>query len=45
MKILLLEDDFILNEIILEFLQSLNYDVVATFDGQEAQNIAYEQLF
>lgn len=45
MKILLLEDDFILNEILLEFLESLNYTVVPTFDGYEAQNIAYEQLF
>ncbi len=45
MKILLLEDDFILNEILLEFLESQNYAVVSTFDGLEAQNIAYEQLF
>lgn len=45
MKILLLEDDFILNEILLEFLQSLHYDVTAVFDGQEAQALAYEQLF
>ncbi|MDD2640436.1 MAG: response regulator transcription factor [Sulfurimonadaceae bacterium] len=45
MKILLLEDDFILNEILLEFLESQNYDVISTFDGLEAQNIAYEQLF
>ena len=28
MKILLLEDDVILNEIIEEFLLSLNYDVI-----------------
>lgn len=45
MKILLLEDDFILNEILLEFLESQNYTVVSVFDGLEAQNIAYEQLF
>ncbi|MDX9796844.1 MAG: response regulator transcription factor [Arcobacteraceae bacterium] len=45
MKILLLEDDFILNEILLEFLESQNYDVISMFDGLEAQNIAYEQLF
>lgn len=45
MKILLLEDDFILNEIITEFLVSKNYDVIPTFDGIEAQNLAYEQLF
>jgi len=45
MKILLLEDDVILNEIILEFLQMQAYEVVSCFDGQEAQNIAYEELF
>lgn len=32
MKILLLEDDVILNEIIEEFLLSLNYDVITAFD-------------
>jgi DNA-binding response OmpR family regulator len=45
MKILLLEDDFILNEILLEYLQSLDYEVLSVFDGLEAQNMAYEQLF
>jgi DNA-binding response OmpR family regulator len=33
MKILLLEDDVILNEIIEEFLLSLNYDVITAFDA------------
>jgi DNA-binding response OmpR family regulator len=45
MKILLLEDDCILNEIICEFLINQNYEVISTFDGQEAQNRAYEELF
>ncbi len=45
MRILLLEDDFILNEIITEFLQGLDYTVVSVFDGQEAQDIAYKELF
>lgn len=45
MKILLLEDDFILNEIITEFLISLNYEVTAVFDGLEAQILAYEKVF
>lgn len=45
MKILLLEDDFILNEIITEFLCSLNHEVVSVFDGLEAQSFAYEKVF
>lgn len=45
MKILLLEDDFILNEIITEFLISLNYEVTVVFDGLEAQTLAYEKMF
>lgn len=45
MKILLLEDDFILNEIITEFLLSLNHEVISVFDGLEAQTLAYEKIF
>lgn len=45
MKILLLEDDLILNEIIEEFLQSLNYEVVSSFDGEEACEAIYENIF
>lgn len=45
MKILLLEDDTLLNEIIEEFLQELNYNVVSTHDGQEAIEEIYEQNF
>jgi DNA-binding response OmpR family regulator len=45
MKILLLEDDTLLNEIIEEFLQEQNYDVVSTYDGQEAIEAIYEENF
>jgi len=45
MKILLLEDDLILNEIIEEFLTNLGYEVTCAFDGHEAQIMVYETLF
>jgi DNA-binding response OmpR family regulator len=45
MKILLLEDDCILNEIIEKFLLDNNYTVVSVFDGNEAQNKAFEESF
>lgn len=45
MKILLLEDDFILNEIIEEFLLLLKYEVTVCFDGQDALEIIYEEQF
>jgi len=45
MKILLLEDDTLLNEIIEEFLEELDYDVVSTYDGQEALEAIYENAF
>lgn len=45
MKILLMEDDLLLNEIIEEHLQSKGYDVVSSFSGDEAQNIVYSQTF
>lgn len=45
MKILLLEDDLILNEIIEEHLISLGYDVTTTYDGEEAQIQAYDNVF
>ncbi|XPV68410.1 MAG: response regulator transcription factor [Halarcobacter sp.] len=45
MKILLLEDDLILNEIIEEFLQSLDYDVSIAYDGNKACELVYEQHF
>lgn len=45
MKILLLEDDTLLNEIIEEFLEELGYEVVTTFDGEEALEAIYENSF
>ncbi|RXJ68639.1 DNA-binding response regulator [Halarcobacter ebronensis] len=45
MKILLLEDDLILNEIIEEFLQGLTYEVTCVFDGMKACELIYEEHF
>ncbi|QKJ21432.1 response regulator transcription factor [Poseidonibacter lekithochrous] len=45
MKILLMEDDLLLNEIIEEHLQSKGYDVVSAYSGDEAQDIVYSQTF
>lgn len=45
MKILLLEDDIILNEILEEFLVNEGYTVISTFDGAQAQSLVYEQTF
>lgn len=45
MKVLLLEDDEILNELIEEFLISLNFYVISIYDGQEALEVIYEDSF
>lgn len=45
MKILLLEDDLILNEIIEEHLLSKNYYVSCAFNFEEAQEFLYSQTF
>ncbi|WP_321469342.1 response regulator transcription factor [Halarcobacter sp.] len=45
MKILLLEDDTLLNEIIIEYLEELDNEVISTFDGQEALESIYEDRF
>ncbi len=45
MKILLLEDDLILNEIIEEFLQSLDYEVTIAYDGTKATELIYDNNF
>lgn len=45
MKILLLEDDTLLNEIIEEFIIELGYEVVTTYDGIEALEAIYEDSF
>jgi len=45
MNILLLEDDFVLNEIIDEHLEEKGYSVTKAFDGEEAQELIYSQTF
>ncbi|MFW3371994.1 response regulator transcription factor [Aliarcobacter butzleri] len=45
MKILLLEDDLILNEIIEEYLISQEHEVITAFSGNEAQGYLYSQTF
>jgi len=45
MKVLLMEDDIILSEIITEYLESLEYDVTAVYDGLEAEDLVYAQKF
>ncbi len=45
MKILLLEDDEILNEIIESFLLDKGYDVHCAYDGNEAEDLLYTQRF
>ena len=44
-KILLLEDDMALQEIIAECLSEEGYEVVCCNDGIEASNKAYEENF
>ena len=45
MRILLLEDDIILSEIIEEFLLSLGYEVSLALNGKVAEELAYAQKF
>ncbi len=45
MKILLLEDDLILNEIIEEHLISQKHEITTVFTGLEAQDLLYSQSF
>lgn len=45
MKILLLEDDVLLNEIIHEHLEEQEHEIISVFDGNTAQELAYEQVF
>lgn len=44
-KILLLEDDFVLSEILLEFLQEQGYSVQLCDNAKDALDCAYEQYF
>jgi len=45
MKILLLEDDLILSEIIVEHLEYYNYDVTPLYNGIDAENLLFEERF
>lgn len=45
MKVLLLEDDMLLSEIITEYLEILLYEVVTVYNGEEAENLVYSQTF
>jgi DNA-binding response OmpR family regulator len=45
MKILLLEDDLILSEIITEHLEYYNYEVTPLYNGVEAENLLFEEKF
>lgn len=44
-KILLLEDDEILAQTMLQFLKEENYDVTLVYDGEEAIEAAYDNLY
>ena len=45
MKILLLEDDLILNEILEEHLNNKDFQVITTFSSNEAIKYLYSQTF
>ncbi len=45
MKILLLEDDVALSEVITEYLEDAGYDVKSVYDGQEALDRSYESKY
>jgi len=45
LKILLLEDDIILNELVEEFLISLGHTVTCAYDGEEALDTIFENTF
>lgn len=44
-KLLLLEDDFNLNETIAEYLEDEGFDVVSAYDSNEALSLIYENRF
>jgi len=45
MKILLLEDDLILSEVIVEHLEYYNYNVTPIHNGIDAENLIFEERF
>lgn len=44
-KIFILEDDVNLNETITEFLEEENYNVTSSYDGDEAEDLMYENSY
>lgn len=45
MKILLLEDDLMLSEVIVEHLEAYHYHVTTVYDGVEAEDLLFQQKF
>ena len=45
MKILLLEDDLMLSEVIVEHLEEYGYKVTALYDGIAAEDLLFEEKF
>lgn len=45
MRVLLLEDDMILSEIITEYLDTLGYEVSVTYNGIEAEDLVYSKKY
>jgi len=44
-RLLLLEDDLTLSETLVEFFEDLNYEITPIYDGDEANDIIYENNF
>ena len=44
-KILLLEDDITLNETVVEYLQESDFEIVSSYDGEDAYSKIYEEKF
>ncbi len=44
-KLLLLEDDLTLSETIVDYFEEQGFEVIAVYDGDEAQEVIYEQRF
>ncbi|RXJ89128.1 two-component system response regulator [Arcobacter sp. CECT 8983] len=44
-KLLLLEDDLTLSETVVDYFEEQGFDVVAAYDGDEANELIYEQKF
>jgi DNA-binding response OmpR family regulator len=45
MKILLLEDDLMLSEVIVEHLEAYHYHVTTVYDGVEAEDLLFQEKF